>query len=436
MAAVVEIGRKARAASRAAQKLNLEDRNRALSAVHEELTARRAEIIAANELDRKLSTEKGVEATLMKRLDLRGAKYDAMLTGVKSVLALSDPVGTLSMARELDDGLELYRISTPIGVLAIIFEARPEAGIQIASLAIKSSNAIILKGGSEAINSNKAIADAIRAGLRKAEYPEDTVQLLTTREEVGELLACDEYIDLIIPRGSNALVKHVQDNTKIPVMGHADGLCAVYVDVDADIEKAERIVVDAKTHYPAVCNAAETLLVARGAAKSILQTVGGGLVEKGVQLRADAESYDVLKSFGFQGVVAATEEDFRTEFLDLRIAVKVVADVNEAVAHINSHGSGHTDVIVSENTETAKIFMAGVDSAGVFHNASSRFADGFRYGFGAEVGISTHRTHARGPVGVEGLLIYKYKLIGNGHIVKPYADGTTPFTHRDLDLSR
>jgi len=318
MAAVVEIGRKARAASRAAQKLNLEDRNRALSAVHEELTARRAEIIAANELDRKLSTEKGVEATLMKRLDLRGAKYDAMLTGVKSVLALSDPVGTLSMARELDDGLELYRISTPIGVLAIIFEARPEAGIQIASLAIKSSNAIILKGGSEAINSNKAIADAIRAGLRKAEYPEDTVQLLTTREEVGELLACDEYIDLIIPRGSNALVKHVQDNTKIPVMGHADGLCAVYVDVDADIEKAERIVVDAKTHYPAVCNAAETLLVARGAAKSILQTVGGGLVEKGVQLRADAESYDVLKSFGFQGVVAATEEDFRTEFLSAR----------------------------------------------------------------------------------------------------------------------
>ena len=428
MASVKEIGRKARTASRAAQGLKAEHREKALLCVHDQLKAYRAEIEAANAKDRAAALERRVKASLAKRLDLSGRKFDAMLAGVLSVRQLDDPVGVVTMARCLDDGLNLYRVTAPIGVLAIVYEARPEAGVQIASLALKSSNAVILKGGSEAEATNIAIVNAIRRGLEIAEYPVDTVQLLTTRSEVKQLLECDEHVDLVIPRGSNSLVRYVQDNTNIPVMGHADGLCAVYVDEAADEEKAVRIVLDAKTQYPAVCNAAETLLCV----PRFLPAVGRALVSSGVELRAESNAYEVLKAADVKAA-PAEDGDFDEEYLGLQIAVKLVNNVDEAIDHINEHGSGHTDVIVTEDVHTARRFLDGVDSAGVFHNASSRFADGFRYGFGAEVGISTHRTHARGPVGVEGLMIYKYKLLGDGHVVAPYADGERQFKHTEIE---
>ncbi len=428
MASVTEIGRQARAASRAAQVLSAGERDAALRSVYAALESSRAEIEAANATDRANASARGVKATLSKRLDLSGRKFDAMLANVASVRQLGDPVGAITLARALDEGLNLYRVSAPIGVLAIVYEARPEAGVQIASLALKSANAVILKGGSEAEATNIAVVDAIRRGLKSAGYPVDAVQLLTTRAEVKQLLACDEHVDLVIPRGSNDLVRYVQSNTTIPVMGHADGLCAVYVDDAADEAKAVRIALDAKTQYPAVCNAAETLLCA----PRHLAAVGRALASAGVELRAEPGALDVLKAADVKCVPAAPG-DFDEEFLCLQIAVKLVNNVDEAIAHINEHGSGHTDVIVTEDKTVARRFLDGVDSAGVFHNASSRFADGYRYGFGAEVGISTHRTHARGPVGVEGLMIYKYKLLGDGHVVAPYADGEKEFTHTEIE---
>lgn len=433
MSSIAEIARRARAASRAVQALSEADRTRALRFVEDELRVRRAEIEEANTADRNEAAERGVESALAKRLNLSGRKYDAMLDGVASVRSLPDPVGAITMSRRLDAGLELYRVSSPIGVLAIVFEARPEAGVQIASLALKSANALILKGGSEAERSNTAIAKAIRAGLERADYPVDAVQLLTTRGEVKELLAQTEFVDLVIPRGSNRLVQFVQNNTKIPVMGHADGLCALYVDGAADVDKAVNIAVDAKTQYPAACNAVETVLFAETAI-DVMERVCAAMVAEGVEVRADPQAKQVLADAGV-ACSAASEADFNTEFLDLTVAVKVVSNVDAAIAHINKHGSGHTDIIVTEDEEVARKFLTGVDSAGVYHNVSSRFADGFRYGFGAEVGISTHRTHARGPVGVEGLLIYKYKMVGSGHVVKPYADGSTKFKHDDFPIS-
>lgn len=435
MTDVASIARQARAASRAVQSLTAADRTRALEAVLSSLRAARAEIESANAADLAAASARGADGALQKRLDVSGRKFDAVLTGLSSVIALPDPVGSVTLSRRLDAGLELYRVSAPIGVLAIVFEARPEAGVQIAALSIKSANALILKGGSEAARSNAAVAKAVRAGLARAQYPVDAVQLLETRAEVKGLLAQTECVDLVIPRGSNALVRFVSENTKIPVMGHADGLCAVYVDAEANVEKAVAIAVDAKAQYPAVCNAAETLLIDRKAVGELLPPVARALVEAGVELRADLEAAAKLTEAGIAHV-AAGDKDFDTEFLELTIAVAVVDGVEGAVRHVNEHGSGHTDVIVSECDETARTFLAGVDSAGVYHNVSSRFADGFRYGFGAEVGISTHRTHARGPVGLEGLLIYKYKMLGKGHIVKPYADGSTAFRHEDFDPSK
>lgn len=431
MSSVADIARRARKASHAVQTCSAADRARALQAVQDELKARRGEIEAANEADCIAAAANGVAGALSKRLNLSGRKYDAMLDGVSSVRDLADRVGELTLSRTLDVNLELYRVTAPIGVLAVVFEARPEAAVQIATLAIKSANALILKGGSEAERSNTAIANAIRAALQRVEYPADAIQLLTTRTEVKELLAQTECVDLVIPRGSNQLVKFVQDNTKIPVMGHADGLCAMYIDSNACPEKAARLAVDAKTQYPAVCNAVETFLFAQPSIGATMTTVCKALVDAGVQLRADSKAAHVLRQAAVK-YMPADDLDFDTEFLDFVAAVKVVKDVNEAIDHINTHGSGHTDVIVTEDEAVARQFMTGVDSAGVFHNVSSRFADGFRYGFGAEVGISTHRTHARGPVGVEGLLIYKYKMIGSGHIVQPYADGSAQFQHKDF----
>ncbi len=327
----------------------------------------------------------------------------------------------------------MYRVSCPIGVLCIIFESRPEAAVQISSLAIKSANAVILKGGKEALESNKALVGCFQRGLKKAGLPEDAVQLVSTREDIAALLKLDQYIDLVIPRGSNALVKGVMESTKIPVMGHADGICACYVDKSADLAKAVRVVVDSKTQYVAACNTTETLLIHESIVETALPVLGKALAEAGVKMHADADLVPYLPA---ENTVAATDADFRTEYLGLEIAIKAVSSVEAAIEHINTHGSHHTDCIVTEDGAAAELFLEGVGSAGCYHNCSTRFADGFRYGFGAEVGVSTNRIHARGPVGLEGLVTYKYRMHGDGHIVAEYGNskGMKQYTHKTFRL--
>ena len=429
---VEAVARRARAAALQLAALSAEPKNAALEAVGRKLQERREEILEANRAD-KADCEAEVasgslSAALFKRLDLEGSKFEAMLAGVGDVARLPDPVGRVTLATRLDDGLELYRVSCPLGVIGVIFEARPEAAVQIASLALKSSNAVILKGGREASRTNEALVEAIREALGEVDgVSPDAVQLVSTREEVREMLDLDRWIDLIIPRGSNELVQSIQEATRIPVLGHADGICSVYLDRDADLEKAVAVSVDAKTHYPAACNACETLLVHRDRLDDLLPAVGAALVEAGVELRADEEASARLEAS------TAAAEDYDTEFLDKVLAVKTVSSLQEAVEHINSHGSHHTDAIVTEDAGAAEYFLSRVDSAGVFHNASTRFADGFRFGLGAEVGISTNKTHARGPVGLEGLVIYKYRLYGAGHVAADYDPGGRKFLHEGVE---
>ena len=434
---VLEIARRARQAALELAPLSTEIKNAALRTVREQLSAREAEIVAANRADRE-DARREVDAgrmsrPLFQRLDLEGRKLAAALAGLADVERLEDPVGVVSLTTRLDDGLELRRVSCPLGVIGVIFEARPEAAVQIAALCMKSANAVILKGGSEAHRTNVAVVDVFREALAKIDgFPVDAVQLVSTREEVREMLALDRYIDLIIPRGSNELVQSIQDSTRIPVLGHADGICSVYIDRDADVERAARIVLDSKTHYPAACNAVETLLVHRDAVGRVLPEVARRLDAAGVELRADSTCRGALVA-SLPQVAAAVPSDFDTEFLDLVLAVRAVDDVDQAIAHINEHGSHHTDAIVTEDPETAERFLARVDSAGVYHNASTRFADGFRYGLGAEVGISTNKTHARGPVGLEGLTIYKYRLTGSGQVAADYDPGGRSFQHRSIE---
>ena len=430
--AVEDVARRARAAALQLAALSAEPKNAALEAVGRKLQERREEILEANRADKadcEAEVSSGsLSAALFKRLDLEGSKFEAMLAGVGDVARLPDPVGRVTLATRLDDGLELYRVSCPLGVIGVIFEARPEAAVQIASLALKSSNAVILKGGREASRTNEALVEAIREALGEVDgVSPDAVQLVSTREEVREMLDLDRWIDLIIPRGSNELVQSIQEATRIPVLGHADGICSVYLDRDADLEKAVAVSVDAKTHYPAACNACETLLVHRDRLDDLLPAVGAALVEAGVELRADEEASARLEAS------TATAEDYDTEFLDKVLAVKTVSSLQEAVEHINSHGSHHTDAIVTEDAGAAEYFLSRVDSAGVFHNASTRFADGFRFGLGAEVGISTNKTHARGPVGLEGLVIYKYRLYGAGHVAADYDPGGRKFLHEGVE---
>ena len=427
------IARKARAAALQLAALSGQVKNAALEAVGRKLEERREDILEANRAD-KADCEAEVESgslsgSLFKRLDLEGGKFEAMLAGVADVARLPDPVGRVTLATRLDEGLELYRVSCPLGVIGVIFEARPEAAVQIAALALKSSNAVILKGGHEASRTNEFLVGAIQAALGEVEgVSPDAVQLVSTREEVRELLELDRGIDLIIPRGANELVQSIQESTRIPVLGHADGLCSVYIDRDADERKAVAVSVDAKTHYPAACNACETLLVHRDRLPDLLPIIGAALREAGVEVRADEEAAAHLES-----AVSAAAEDYDTEFLDKVLAVKTVSSLEEAVEHINSHGSHHTDAIVTEDAAAADYFLSRVDSAGVFHNASTRFADGFRFGLGAEVGISTNKTHARGPVGLEGLVIYKYRLYGRGHVAADYDPGARGFLHEDIE---
>ncbi|KAK9468040.1 Aldehyde/histidinol dehydrogenase [Lipomyces arxii] len=437
-----EIARTASASSSVLRAVLDADRVAALKRIYQFLKDGKDRILAANRADMAAAEKANVAGPLIKRLDLsKGDKFDTMIQGVLDVAALPDPIGKVQFANKLDDGLDLYRITCPIGVLLVIFESRPEVIANITALAIKSANAVILKGGKESFHSFAAISELVREALADTKIPSGAVQLIESREDVSALLSQDQYIDLVIPRGSNELVRSIKNGTKIPVLGHADGLCSVYVNEDADAEMAAKIVVDSKTNYVAACNAMESLLIQRSALSTLLPAIAKALTEAGVTLRATDEVLAALVAAGVESngqalIVPAADKDFETEFLSMEVAVTAVADVNEAVKHINTHSSKHTDSIVTPSKAVAETFMSGVDSAGVFWNASTRFSDGFRYGFGTEVGISTSKIHARGPVGLEGLTCYQYRLLGHGQIAGDYvgAGGSKEFKHQKIEL--
>jgi glutamate-5-semialdehyde dehydrogenase len=405
-----------------------QQRRQAVEAMAAALEHRRETILAANAADLEAAAADGLAASLVARLKLDGAKLDGAIAGVRQVAALPDPIGRRQLHTELDGGLVLERVTVPLGVVGVIFEARPDAVMQIASLAIRSGNGAILKGGREAAGSCAAILDALQAGLAASAVAPQSLELLTSRAESLALLKLDGLVDLIIPRGSNALVRFIQENTRIPVLGHADGICHLYVDQAADLEQALKVALDAKTQYPAACNAIETLLVHSAVAGRFLPLAAAAFAAAGVELRGDG----VAVAHGVPH--PASDDDWSTEYADLILAVKVVASLEEALEHIRRYGSRHTDAICTSDGATAERFLASVDSAGVFLNCSTRFADGFRYGFGAEVGISTQTLPPRGPVGLEGLVTYRYRLRGEGHIAADYTSGARTFSHRSLPL--
>ena len=412
----IQIAKNAKEASLKIADLATEIKNAALIKIADEIEASKSEIFNANKKDLEEAetlVETGkLNKSTFNRLKLDENKMRDMVQGIRDIAKLEDPVNKKLLVRELDSDLTLYKVSCPIGVLGIIFEARPDVIAQISSLAIKSANAVILKGGKESINTNKKILTVINSALEKVEnFPKNVIQQVFTHEDVAEMLKCDKYINLIIPRGGNKLVKFIKENTKIPVLGHADGICHIFVDETADLDMAIKIVTDAKTQYPSACNSVETLLIHEKF--PYIDNLLAALQLSEIQLIDNPESWS-------------------HEYGDKILSFKTVKNVDEAIEHINTYGSGHTDSIITKNTDNAEKFMNKVDSAGVYFNASTRFADGFRYGFGAEVGISTNKTHARGPVGLDGLTIYKYKLIGSGNIVKDYVDGTKCFHHKDL----
>ena len=412
----LEIATKAKNASKKVATLSTEIKNKALLNIANNLKANQDKIFEANKMDLELArpfVEKGeLSQSVFNRLKLDENKMRDMIQGIIDISNLEDPIGKTLLKRQLDDGLILTKISCPIGVLGIIFEARPDVISQISSLAIKSSNAVILKGGKESINTNKAIMNVIQEALAKTEgFPENVLTQVFTRDDVKNMLSMDKYIDLIIPRGGNNLVKFIKENTKIPVLGHADGICHIFVDASADLEKSKRVIIDAKTQYPSACNSVETILIHK-------------------DFKYETELLKALEDADIE--LIATPESWHKEYSDKILSYKFVSSLEEAIEHINEFSSGHTESILTEDENNAKIFMNAVDSAGVYHNVSTRFADGFRYGFGAEVGISTNKTHARGPVGLEGLTIYKYNLEGNGDIVKDYVEGVKKFNHKDI----
>lgn len=411
-------------------------KNDALDAIAQALLTHQEALLQANAVDvertGQLVASGAMAKPLLDRLKLNGHKVLDMATGVRSVAQLPDPVGRTLAAVELDTGLSLRQITCPLGVIGAIFESRPDAVPQIASLCWKSGNAVIMKGGAEAQESNRVLGEIIRTALRSVHpQAENAVQMVTTRDDVQALLALDEYIDLFVPRGSNAFVRYIQEHTRVPVLGHADGLCHAYVDAQAELARAVAICYDAKVQYPAVCNAIETVLVHEDIAGAFLPRLAAVYREAGVEMRGCARTRAWLPGIG-----EATPQDWDTEYLDLIVSIAVVRSLQEAITHINRHGSRHTETIITENAEAAQQFLQEIDAATVMHNASTRFADGFRFGKGAEIGISTSKTHARGPVGLEGLVIYKYQLVGQGHIVADYVGpNARPFTHRPLPLA-
>ena len=420
---IITAAKKAKEASYVMAQLSGEQKNRALKNIAEALKANAQEIFEANEHDLEQAEKDGLAQPIIKRLSFKQAKLNEVINGLESLIRLPEPVNRTLMSRELDDGLRLYRVSCPIGVIGIIFESRPDALVQISALCLKSGNCALLKGGSEALHTNRALFNIISRAAADAGIPQCSMHLLETREDVKGMLALSDYIDLIIPRGSNQFVKFIMDNTSIPVMGHADGICHTYADKDADINMAVKLIKDSKTQYVSVCNATETLLIHKDIAPRLLPLIKESL--NNVAILGCERTRQIID------VQPANEQDWRTEYLDYKLSVKVVDSLNEAIEHINKYGSGHTDCIITQDKDRAALFMNGVDSANVFWNCSTRFSDGFRYGFGAEVGISTNKLHARGPVGLEGLTSYKYKLIGTGNIVADYASGSKEFKHID-----
>ena len=436
MANVDAICLAARRAALAMAPMSLKVRNDALEAMAFALEAESAEIIEANAADLKVAeaavASGEMSQSVFKRLELSEEKIGEMARGIRVVAVLSDPLGRISNATLLDEGLRLVRVACPLGVIAAIFESRPDALVQIASLCVKSGNVAILKGGREAFHSNRKLTEILRrANSKTGIVPADVIQQVEEREDIAALLSRDDSIDLIIPRGSNEFVAHIKTHSRIPVLGHADGICHLYVDKSVNIEMAVNIAVDSKTQYVAVCNAIETMLVHRDVAADFLPRAAEALRARGVEIRGCELTREILPDAG-----TATEVDWESEYLDLILSVRVVEDLDDAIGHIDHYGSRHTEAIVSADAGTARLFLDRVDAASVMWNASTRFADGYRFGLGAEVGISTDKIHARGPVGLEGLTIYKYQLTGEGHVVSDYS-GTNakPFLHSPLPLA-
>ena len=386
-------------------------------------------ILKANEKDLEFAKKEGIAGALIARLALNEEKIRGMAKGIRSVVALPDPVGQVKSIMEMDQDLFVKQVTCPIGVIGAIFESRPDAVPQISSLCLKSGNAVILKGGREAQNSNKVIVSLLTDAIKKVSgVPEAAVQMIETRAEVADMLKEEKYINLVVPRGSNDFVKYIQENTRIPVLGHSEGICHNYIDKAADLSKTLRIALDSKMQYPAACNAMENLLVHKEIASKIIPKLVEKFQDEGILLVGCDETCKITT-----GLSLASEKEWDEEYNDLKLAIKVIGGLEEAISFINEHGSGHTDTIITENVETAEAFMNGVNSASVMCNASTRFADGFRYGLGAEIGISTNKTHARGPVGLEGLIIYKYKVYGKGQIVSDYSgEDALSFTHKPL----
>ena len=431
---VATIARRARAAARLLAMVPGERRNAVLQAAANALEENKLRILNANQSDCDTAiravAEGRMSRALFERLRISEQGIAQMAAGVREVAALADPIGRQLAVTELDDGLTLYKESCPIGVIGIIFEARPEIVPQIAALALKSGNAVILKGGTEAVHSNESLVSIWTKVLESfPDIPADAINLLYTREDVSEMLLLNDEIDLIIPRGSREFVRYVAEHSSVPVLGHGEGICHVYIDRAADLGKATDIAIDAKVQYPAACNAMETLLVHEELAGGFLPQLIKRFQSAGVEVRGCSRT---IKLGERANVILATEDDWATEYSDLIISIKVVDSIAEAIEHIDRYGSGHTEAIVTEDREAAVQFMERVDAAGVYHNVSTRFADGFRYGFGAELGISTSKLHARGPVGIEGLTTYKYKLFGDGQTVASYAAGERSFKHRRL----
>lgn len=423
---IMEKSKKASQAAFTLAAVDVETRNRALQNIIKYIKENVDQLQAVNQEDLDRAEAEHLAAPLHKRLKLSPQKLTDAIKGIEDLIALPDPVGVTQMATELDNGLDLYRVTCPIGVIGVIFESRPDAFIQISSLCLKSGNAVLLKGGHEALKTNQFLYQLIRKATEEAGIPSGWIQNLESRDDVNEMLKQRETIDLIIPRGSNHFVQYIMDHTSIPVMGHSEGICHVYIDRDADLKKAIRIAVDSKAQSVSVCNAAETFLLHRDLPKSFIQSLKQSLEKENISIRGDERIQQIISC------EPATEADWHTEYLDRIVSIKMVDSVDEAIRHINHYSSKHTDAIVTENEETARKFLLEVDSSGVYQNASTRFADGFRYGFGAEVGIATGKLHARGPVGLEGLVTYKYKLIGHGQIVSDYVNGSAHYTHQPL----
>jgi len=434
-AEVRALAERAKAASRRLASPGPGAKDAALEAIARRLEAETVAILAANGADvagaEALVSRAEMEEALLARLRLDAKKLAAMVDGVRAVARLENPSGRVLARTLLDDGLLLEKVACPLGVLAVVFESRPDAVTQISALAVRSGNAVILKGGREAARSTGALVSAIRAGLAESGLPEDAVQSVADRSSVDALLALDDLVDLVIPRGSNALVKSIRGRTRIPVLGHAEGVCHVYVDAAADPEMAVSIVLDAKLTYPAACNAVETVLVHRAAVADVLLPLLGRLLEKGVEVRGCEETRAAAHGLP---VAEATEEDWDAEYGAPVVAAKVVGSLDEAIEHVNRHGSGHTEAIVTADRSSAERFLAEVDAAGVFHNASTRFADGYRYGLGAEIGIATGKLHARGPVGLEGLVTHRWLLRGHGQVTASYGSGGRAFRHERLPV--